>query len=246
MKRRGLSLAAACGALALVLASEGESHAQTSVGRNNPFGAPIGVGRGFGAVGYYPGGLYGVGPYYNNGYNPGYYYNGYANASSPFYNPPYYTPPYTRYASTVYNPPLYNSSGYYGGGYYGTETPSLRPLTYVDYSAGDYRSFYPKVTDLAPPDKAPAADAPNTGGAVVKVDVRVPADAELWFEGQKTNQTGAERTFQSPPLEPGQKYVYDVRARWKENGKEVEQTRKVRVRAGERVTVDFTKPDSNP
>jgi uncharacterized protein (TIGR03000 family) len=71
------------------------------------------------------------------------------------------------------------------------------------------------------------------------MNVRVPADAAIWFQGAKTGQRGEERTFVSPPLEPGRAYTYEVRARWNQDGKEVEQTRQVRVRAGETVKVDF-------
>jgi uncharacterized protein (TIGR03000 family) len=71
------------------------------------------------------------------------------------------------------------------------------------------------------------------------MNVRVPADAVIWFEGSKTGQRGATRTFVSPPLERGQGFTYEIRARWTKDGKEVEQTRRVRVRAGEYVDVDF-------
>jgi uncharacterized protein (TIGR03000 family) len=71
------------------------------------------------------------------------------------------------------------------------------------------------------------------------MNVRVPADAVIWFEGSKTGQRGASRTFVSPPLEKGQGFTYEIRARWTKDGKEVEQTRTVRVRAGENVDVDF-------
>lgn len=71
------------------------------------------------------------------------------------------------------------------------------------------------------------------------MNVRVPADAEIWFQGSKTGQQGVSRTFVSPPLEKGRGFTYEIRARWTEGGKEVEQTRQVHVRAGEQVDVDF-------
>jgi uncharacterized protein (TIGR03000 family) len=74
----------------------------------------------------------------------------------------------------------------------------------------------------------------------VTMNVRVPAGAEIWFEGSKTGQTGTTRTFVSPPLEPGRGFTYEVRARWTDNGKEVDRTRQVHVRAGEKVDVDFS------
>jgi uncharacterized protein (TIGR03000 family) len=74
------------------------------------------------------------------------------------------------------------------------------------------------------------------------VEVRVPPNAQLWFGDVKTVQGGEFRNFYSPPLERGSNYTYEVRARWSENGRIREQTRLVRVRAGERTAVDFVQP----
>jgi uncharacterized protein (TIGR03000 family) len=78
------------------------------------------------------------------------------------------------------------------------------------------------------------------------IAVRVPADAELWFDGTKTSQASEVRQFQTPALEPGQEYNYTVRARWKDQGREVDQTRKVTVRAGDRLGINFMVPNRNP
>ena len=64
-------------------------------------------------------------------------------------------------------------------------------------------------------------------------------DAEIWFSGDKTTQTGSTRRFETPPLEPGSNYSYVVRARWTENGKERDETKKVAVHANDRVAVEF-------
>jgi len=48
------------------------------------------------------------------------------------------------------------------------------------------------------------------------------------------------RAFVSPPLEPNKDYTYDVKAQWMQNGKQTEQTRHVRVHAGERAQVNFS------
>jgi uncharacterized protein (TIGR03000 family) len=75
--------------------------------------------------------------------------------------------------------------------------------------------------------------------------VRLPADAKLVVEGQTTKQTGAERTFESPTLDPQKKYVYTLKATWEEGGKKHEVTRKVSVKPGQRVTVDFNKEETS-
>ena len=83
-----------------------------------------------------------------------------------------------------------------------------------------------------PPTRPPAQARAN-------IVVLVPADAEVFFDGDPTTQKGAERLFLSPPLEVGKEYHYTVRARWTQDGKKVEQTRKFAVRGGGRVRVDF-------
>ncbi len=76
--------------------------------------------------------------------------------------------------------------------------------------------------------------------SVATMDVRVPADAEVWVAGARTGQRGTARTYVSPHLEPDQRYSYEIRARWTEGGKEVDRTRQISVRAGETVKVDFS------
>jgi uncharacterized protein (TIGR03000 family) len=78
------------------------------------------------------------------------------------------------------------------------------------------------------------------------VAVRVPPNAEVFFDGDATRQRGPERIYQSPPLEAGKDYRYEVKARWNENGKAVEQTRSIAVRAGGKTDVDFSRPESAP
>jgi uncharacterized protein (TIGR03000 family) len=76
-------------------------------------------------------------------------------------------------------------------------------------------------------------------GAVL-MNVRVPANAELWFDDEKTSQTGRLRPFVTPALEPGKDYSYEIRARWTEGGRAVEQTRIINLRAGDRLTLNLT------
>jgi uncharacterized protein (TIGR03000 family) len=79
------------------------------------------------------------------------------------------------------------------------------------------------------------------GQATAEITIVVLPDAEVFFDGKATIQKGSERIFQSPPLEVGKKYYYQVRARWMEAGKPVELTRKVEITAGAKIRVDFVK-----
>jgi uncharacterized protein (TIGR03000 family) len=80
----------------------------------------------------------------------------------------------------------------------------------------------------------PARAAP--GDAPVVITMTVPANAEVWFDGTKTVQTGENRRFFSPPITAGRKYSYEVRV---VAGK-MDLTRPLTVRAGDRINLDFT------
>jgi uncharacterized protein (TIGR03000 family) len=69
----------------------------------------------------------------------------------------------------------------------------------------------------------------------------VPANATVWVDGNKTQQTGEGRHFLSPPLTPGKSYTYQLRVRWMKDGKPLEQTRDIAVRAGSHVRLDLTR-----
>jgi uncharacterized protein (TIGR03000 family) len=129
-----------------------------------------------------------------------------------------------------YNTYYYDRSpGYYDGSAWLYTGP-------VDMQTGQRRQFYydPDVLQTS------AREMP------VWIDVRIPANAEILFEGQKTTQTGPRRLFVSPPLAPGQNFTYEILAKWMENGREVTQSRKVPVTAGQRVMVDLTRPMQPP
>jgi uncharacterized protein (TIGR03000 family) len=76
------------------------------------------------------------------------------------------------------------------------------------------------------------------------IDVTVPADAQIWFDGSPTVQTGEQRQFVSPPLHPGSTYVYRVRVRWTEGGRPIEKTRQVSVALGSQIELNFTTPSA--
>jgi uncharacterized protein (TIGR03000 family) len=70
-----------------------------------------------------------------------------------------------------------------------------------------------------------------------RFNLRVPADARVWFDQSQTDQTGTFRSFVSPPLASGREYTYAIRVQWKRDSKDVTQTRKVTFHAGELVSL---------
>jgi uncharacterized protein (TIGR03000 family) len=76
--------------------------------------------------------------------------------------------------------------------------------------------------------------------APAQLVITLPEDARLLIEGKPTRQTGASRTFVSPPLEPGADYTYELTVEVVRDGRPLAQTKKVPVRAGETTNVDFS------
>jgi uncharacterized protein (TIGR03000 family) len=174
------------------------------------------------------------------------------------------------YPYPVVVPLPYGSGNYGNGYSNGQNAPSqaAAPQRRIPPSAGNYLygtdgsvSFYSTPPpDPVPPDNAsvepppaytpsdlrsspaytPVPPAPSETLPIARVLVHVPSEAHLWFEGVETHQGGTERTFKSTPLEPGRPYLYDIKARWWEDGKAVERTRTITVRSGEVVRVDLT------
>ena len=76
---------------------------------------------------------------------------------------------------------------------------------------------------------------------VLSVKVPQPA-AEVFVNGVKTAQTGTDRLYESPPLDAGKQYKYELTARWVEGGAVREVKKAVIGTPGEVVRVDFAKP----
>jgi uncharacterized protein (TIGR03000 family) len=76
---------------------------------------------------------------------------------------------------------------------------------------------------------------------VATVVAHLPEDALLWFDDRPTRQRGMLRHYESPPLKRGQRYRYEARVVWFEDGRWVSQAKEVLVRAGATTCVYLTK-----
>lgn len=168
-----------------------------------------------GCCGSYYGGGGGGGGYYRTGA-----YGGYPGGS--YYASDYNMMPYGSYGMSTggqnygsgsgYMGPLVNQGGAYQGGYQGGGNQGRQ-------------SFY---------------SGPGMPNAAM-VRVLLPDEqAEIWFDGNPTQQRGTDRKYMSGPMESTDgKYTYTVKARWMENGRAVEREKHVQVTPGQPVTVDF-------
>jgi uncharacterized protein (TIGR03000 family) len=72
------------------------------------------------------------------------------------------------------------------------------------------------------------------------IQVLVPdAKAQVIFDDTKTEETGTDRLFTSPALNPGKTYTYTIKAKWMDKDEEVVRTADIRVQAGRATLVDF-------
>jgi uncharacterized protein (TIGR03000 family) len=96
---------------------------------------------------------------------------------------------------------------------------------------------------VADPVRGQDKDAPKA--EAVNIKVTLPhAKAKLTIQGQPTRQTGIERTFVSPPLEPGREYEYTLVAVWEPNNyTTITRKKMLKVKAAQNVDVDFRKKD---
>jgi uncharacterized protein (TIGR03000 family) len=69
------------------------------------------------------------------------------------------------------------------------------------------------------------------------ITVRVPANAEVWMQGKKMSETGTERRFTLPALDPQATYDYDVRVTWSDNGRKVSDDHHLKIRAGDHQSI---------
>jgi uncharacterized protein (TIGR03000 family) len=163
---------------------------------------------------------------------PGQYglYPSYASPLYPAYRPPSPSVPGALYPSSGIN----HYSGYIPGTNY---APGYEP----GFASSYWRiSPVPRMTSATPtrfyiPSEIEYGEADTRA----QLEVLVPPDAILWFNGWKARSTGPVRKLQSTPLERGRHYTYTVKVQWQENGREVTQTREVGVSAGTHVRVNF-------
>ena len=211
--------------------SGGGRHGGGFGGHGGGFG---GHGGGFGGRG---GGFGGRdwGGYHGGGYYGGQYRHGWGGYGSWYGGYPY---PYNSYYPSY---DLNDYSGYSTDSYY----PSRDLNDYSGYSSpydsgyGGYLNNDFTVTPAAA-DGPPATAGQNSTAITATVEVRVPdSQANVTFDGHETMTRGTERTYQTPALTPGKRYVYDVTATWTENGRLIKQDRKAYVAAGGLAVIDF-------
>jgi uncharacterized protein (TIGR03000 family) len=101
-------------------------------------------------------------------------------------------------------------------------------------AANSYGSA-PVTSDTA---QAPGATADRPARLVV----HLPADARLTVNNTPSTQTSSRRIFNSPPLEPGWRYYYTLKAEVVRDGQRLTTTQQVTLQPGRETEVRLTIP----
>lgn len=135
-------------------------------------------------------------------------------------------------------------SGGYGG--YGGCYGGCGGYAGMAYSAGCSGCYGGSMVapGMAPPAPAPA---PKPSGearleAPATLVVNLPAGATLMIDDSPTSSNSTSRVFQTPPLQAGYDYYYTLKAEAMQDGKPVQVTNRVTVRAGEITSVRLEFP----
>jgi uncharacterized protein (TIGR03000 family) len=118
-------------------------------------------------------------------------------------------------------------------------TPAGPPPT-IPYAPPEVAPAGSLNTAARPPANNPALVSNSSAPARATVVVRLPADARLFADARQLALTGAERKFVTPELPPNQDFTYRFRVEYERDGETLSVTRKVPVRAGGSVTIEFS------
>ncbi len=124
--------------------------------------------------------------------------------------------------------------GTFGGfSYFPYDYYYSQPNIIINYNYPFPELYLPPRSFAVPP------PAPNAHPNSALLTLTVPAGAEVFIGGKKTDMSGTTRTFESPDLNAGETYTFDVRVTWKENGKEVAEKRTLDMKAGEHQSLQY-------
>jgi len=197
-------------------------------------------------------------------HGPGGYHGGAGFHYGGYYYPHHGFAAYGPYRAGLYAPYGY---GFYRP-YYGYYPPTLAlaglgfglglGLGYGLGSYGAYRPYYggttivnpttvvvtpPGGTGVPPVAGVPGNQTPPPPDNAAHLQLVVPQNAEVLFNGDTTTQTGPTREFVSPPLTPNKLYDYTIVVRYPgADGKTVTDRRVIHVRANDWFRIDFTQP----
>ena len=134
--------------------------------------------------------------------------------------------------------------------------PALQPIPFLAanpfYYQWGFSPYWPMYYDVPPPLAPPVVRTEVNVVAVpatppvppqelkARLTLNVPASAQVWLGGQPVDAAAIPIILESPALESGQRYSFDVRVVWNEGRKEQERKRTVLVEAGDSKSLTYT------
>jgi uncharacterized protein (TIGR03000 family) len=110
---------------------------------------------------------------------------------------------------------------------------------YGGYAAAGYAAPVYAVAPTPAPSPTATAAKSNTAQLVVEL----PADAKLFIDGHDTKASTSRRVFNTPKLETGETYYYEVKAQLVRDGKTYSETKRVTIKANETSKASFTESE---
>ena len=133
--------------------------------------------------------------------------------------------------------PVYNNSGFNNSSM-GMPTGTQG----IDSQPAESKPLDAQPLDIKPTEIKPFGNTNNASpNTTAKIVLKVPADAMVYIDDHLMKSTATERIFTSPALNPDESYFYMVRVVVTREGREVEEVRKVSIRAGDRSKLAFEK-----
>lgn len=83
------------------------------------------------------------------------------------------------------------------------------------------------------------AEAPKDVRA--RLALTIPLGSRVWLAGKEVDANAAPTVLESPVLQTGQSYTFDVKVAWADGGKTEERTRSVTVGAGDQTSLTYQK-----
>jgi len=143
---------------------------------------------------------------------------------------------------TLADSPIFFTSINYPG-VYGSHTIGIQARA-MTASLPRMRYYLPAngvaLRDIVPLGPTQTVEVTTPSTTVASITVQVPANAELYFQGERMTKTGTVRDFVTPALLTSRTYTYDVRAVWEDkDGRPVVRERQLTVRSGDKIDLDM-------
>jgi uncharacterized protein (TIGR03000 family) len=114
--------------------------------------------------------------------------------------------------------------------------PTVAPQTDAEREA--VRNLLEKLRKAKKPGESGIPGNPSSANTA-HLTVNLPADAHLWVDEVECPLTSSVRSFNTPPLQPGQTYYYTLKVQVDGKTGPVTENQRVLVTAGQEVTVNF-------